>query len=213
LSIAADTVDEDEAAPRPGLALRLKRLLAAPLLLLRRLRRPPSEDVVEEAPPGRADDRRREKDEGAEEAAEAPAGLPPWRRALPSLLAALAGAAIAGGAAAWLSAQVVSRQSAELGAQGEEITRLKGVLAGYDKMMLQNKKRLDTEQGRRAEAENRLSQAQTDLLRQPPPRENTGAASSAGAGRQAGSMAADCTLKPGSVGSALKSCLDEFNKP
>jgi tRNA A37 N6-isopentenylltransferase MiaA len=62
---------------------------------------------------------------------------------LPYLLAALAGAASAGGATAWLSAQVVSRQSAELEAQEEEIARLKGVLAGYDKMMLKSSKKLD----------------------------------------------------------------------
>ena len=210
MSTASHTVDEpaEEAAPKPGLGLRLKRLLVAPLLLLRRLRKPaPAEAAEEDAPPARGRERRREEE--AEEADAAPAGPPLWRRALPYLRAALAGAASAGGATAWLSAQVVSRQSAELEAQEEEIARLKGVLAGYDKMMLKSSKKLETEQGRRAEAENRLSQAQTDLLRQPPPRENTGAASPGGAGGKA----ADCTLKPGSVGSTLKSCLEEFNKP
>lgn len=217
LTTASDTVDEteEEAAPRPSLALRLKRLLVAPLLLLRRLRRPPAEaDESGEKPQGRARDRRRDEEE---EAAELPAGPPLWRRALPSLVALLLGAAAAGGAVSWLSGQVIARQSGELSAQEEEIARLKGVLAGYDRMMLQNKKKLEEEQGRRAEAENRLAIAQTDLARRAAPRDAAGPGAS---GARSGTVrpadpgkTGDCTLRPGSAGSSLKSCLEEFNRP
>jgi hypothetical protein len=79
--------------------------------------------------------------------------------------------------------------------------------------MLKSSKKLEEEQGKRAETENRLAIAQTDLTRRPPPGEGrtTGtqgpAASASGAGKTA-----DCTLRSGSIGSTLKSCLEEFNR-
>jgi hypothetical protein len=217
LSTASETVDEteEEAAPRPSLVLRLKRLLVAPLLLLRRLRRPKvvaEGEESEDAEPAARDARREEDDEEAE----APAAPPRWRRLLPYGLALLAGAGAGGGAIHWLSAQIIARQSAELGEQQDEVARLKGVLAGYDRMMMKSSRKLEEEQGKRAELENRLAIAQTDLTRRPPPRD-TGAPRDpgspvAGKGPASAGRETDCTLRPGSVGSTLKACLEEFNR-
>jgi len=213
LSTASETVDETEedAAPRPSLVLRLKRLLVAPLLLLRRLRRPKAVAEGEEAEGAEPDARNARREEGDEEA-EAPAAPPRWRRLLPYGLALLAGAGAGGGGISWLSAQVIARQAAELGEQEEEVARLKGVLAGYDQLVLQNKKKLEEEQGKRVELENRLALAQADLARQPPPVTSSASApgpskNAAGAGK-----AGDCTLRPGSIGDTLKGCLEEFNR-
>ncbi|MBI4988203.1 MAG: hypothetical protein HZC23_05210 [Rhodocyclales bacterium] len=206
-SLSAASESDDEAAPRPGLVLRAKRLLIAPLLLLKRLRRAKAtpEDEAEEASPGARNARRAESDD----ATEAPAAPPLWRRFLPYGLVLLAGAVAGGGAIYWLSAQVIALQATELGERQDEIARLKGVLAGYDRMMLKNSRKLEEEQGKRAETENRLAIAQTDLTRRPPPGDarGTGGQAAAGAGK-----AADCTLRPGSIGSTLKGCLEEFNR-
>ena len=69
MSTASETVDEteEEAAPRPSLVLRLKRLLVAPLLLLRRLRRPKVETEGEEAEDAKPDARDARREEGDEE--------------------------------------------------------------------------------------------------------------------------------------------------
>lgn len=209
MSTAGEIADEAEeaAAPRPGFVLRLKRLLVAPLLLLRQLRRSrtePEEVEAEEARPGRRDARREE--------AEAPAAPPLWRRLLPYGLVLVAGAAAGGGAIYWLSAQVIARQSTELGEQQDEIVRLKGMLAGYDKLVLQNRKKLEEEQGKRVELENRLAMAQADLTRQPPAgSRSTGVQNPSRSSAEPGKTA-DCTLRPGSIGSTLQGCLEEFNR-
>ena len=98
MSAASKTVDEpaEEAAPPPGLALRAKRLLIAPLLLLGRLRQSKASETDEEAeavPPAPRNARRSE----ADEAEAAPAAPPWWRRLLPYGLVLLAGTV-----AAWL---------------------------------------------------------------------------------------------------------------
>jgi hypothetical protein len=214
LSTASETADEaDEvAAPRPSLVLRLKRLLAAPLLL-RRLRqsKAEAEEEAAEAVPDRRGTRRQESDEEAE----VPAAPSRWRRLLPYGLILLAGVVVGGGTIYWLSAQVIARQSAELGEQQAEVERLKGLVAGYDKLTLQNKKKLEEEQSKRAELENRLSMAQADLLRQPSAAESrTGAASrKPPAAAAEASKGGNCTLRPGTIGGTLKDCLAEFNRP
>jgi hypothetical protein len=215
LSTASDTVDESEAeaAPRPGLAVRLKRLLAAPVLLLRRLRRARTEAVEIEAEAELPDRRDARRDEAVEEDASAP--VPPrWRRLLPYGLALLAGLALGGGSLYGLSAQVIARQAAELNEQQAEVARLKGLVAGYDQLVLQNKKKLEEEQSKRVALENRLATAQADLARQPASGSGSGgrgtpAQTAAGQPGKAG----DCTLRPGSIGSTLKDCLAEFNRP
>lgn len=214
MSTASETVDESEAEapPRPSLVLRLKRLLAAPVLLLRRLRQPKAEAEDGEAEGTEARESRREESDGEE--AEAPAVRPLWRRLLPYGLILLAGGAAGGGTIYWLSAQVIARQSAELGEQQAEVERLKGLVAGYDKLTLQNKKKLEEEQGKRAELENRLSMAQADLLRQPFTAESRQGATT----RKPSAVTAEagkggnCTLRPGTVGNSLKDCLAEFNR-
>ena len=221
MSTASDTVDEsgEEAPPKPSLGLRLKRLLVAPLLLLRRLRKPAAAEAAEEddAPRARGRDRGRGRDEAEEETEAVPAGPPLWRRALPYAIVFALGAAAAGGAVSWLSGQVIARQSAQIAEQEDDIARLKGVLAGYDKMMLQNRKKFEEEQGRRAEAENRLAMAQTDLARRAAPRETAatpGPASPRGAAARPADpgKTGDCTLRPGTAGSTLKGCLEDFNR-
>jgi len=217
---ASQAIEEsaEEAPPKPSLGLRLKRLLIAPLLLLRRLRKPAPAEAAEEddAPPVRG--RERGRKEEAEEAEAVPARPPLWRRALPYAVVFALGAAAAGGAVSWLSGQAIARQAAIMAEQETDIERLRGVLAGYDKMMLQNRKKLEEEQGRRAEAENRLSIAQTDLARQaapPAPVANGGTGTRpASRGGSAGSRdkTGDCTLRPGAAGSTLKGCLEEFNR-
>lgn len=211
-SLSAASESDEEAAPRPGLVLRAKRLLIAPLLLLKRLRRTkaaPESEASEEGKPRARNAGREETDETAQ----APATPPLWRRMLPYGLVLLAGAVAGGGAIYWLSAQVIALQAAELGEQSDDLTRLKGVLAGYDKMVLQHHKKLEAEQGRRAEIENRLAIAQTDLTRRPPPREARNTVTQGAAGNASGAgKAADCTLRPGSVGDTLKACLEEFNR-
>lgn len=187
MTTASETIDEaeEEAAPRPGHVLRLKRLLAAPmrlLRLLRRLRRPGAET-----------------DEAA---------APAWRRLLPYGCMLLAGAAAGGGAGYWLTAHALARQAAALDAQQAEIARLKGLLAGYDSLILQHRKKLEAEQGRRIELENRLAMAQAELTR-PPLAAGRGTASPATIPAKAG----DCTLRGSSIGDALKGCLSEFNRP
>lgn len=214
MSAASDIVDETEAeaAPRPGLVVRLKRLLAAPWLLLRRLRRARADAEEIEA----AEDepvRRDAQHDATEEETEAPAAPSRWRRLLPYALVLLAGTAAGGGTLYWLSAQVIARQAAELDAQQSEVARLKGLVAGYDKLTLQNKKKLEEEQGKRAELENRLAMAQAELTRPPPPAAVRSAGAAPAAGRAADpGKAADCTLRPGTIGSTLKSCLEEFNR-
>ena len=211
MSTASDIIAESEAeaAPRPGLALRLKRLLAAPILLLRRLRQPHAGTQAGEAEAEERDLR----DETADENAEASAAPPPWRRLLPYGLVLLAGAAAGGGALYWLSAQAIARQAAEIDEQQSEVARLKGLVAGYDKMMLQTRKKLEEEQGKRAELENRLAMAQADLLRQPQaPSGRNSAASNASHNAAGSGKTADCTLRPGTIGSTLKSCIEEFNR-
>ena len=210
MSTASETVDEaeDGAIPRPGLVLRLKRLLAAPLLLLRRLRQPKAE--AEEETAEAMPDRRGARCEEVDEATEIPAAPPPWRRLLPYGLVLLAGAGAGGGGMYWLSAQVIARQTAELDEQQEEVARLKGVLAGYDQLVLQNRRKLEEEQSRRVALENRLAMAQADLTRQPAAG-GRGAPAQAAAGQPG--KAGDCTLRPGSIGSTLKDCLAEFNRP
>lgn len=212
MSTASETVDDAEegAVPRPSLVLRLKRLLAAPLLLLRRLRQPKTEAEAEEETAEAMPDRRGARGEEADEATEVPAAPPPWRRLLPYGLVLLAGAGAGGGGMYWLSAQVIARQTAELGEQQEEVARLKGVLAGYDQLVLQNRKKLEEEQSRRVALENRLAMAQADLTRQPAAG-GRGAPAQAAAGQPG--KAGDCTLRPGSIGSTLKDCLAEFNRP
>ena len=217
MSTASETVDEVEeaAALRPSLVLRLKRLLVAPLLLLRRLRKPAQaeEAMADDASPARGRDRGRGRDEEAEEAEAVPAGPPRWRRALPYAIVFALGAAAAGGTVSWLAAQVIARQSAQIDTQEADIARLKGVLAGYDKMMLQNRKKLEVEQGRRAEAENRLAMAQADLLGQPPAAAGRSGGAPGASRNAAGSgKMADCTLRPGSAGATLKDCLADFNR-
>lgn len=212
MSTASETIDEaeDEPAPRPSLVLRLKRLLAAPVLLLRRLRRPQAEAGGEEE--AAAPDARRE--ESSDEAG-APTAPPPWRRLLPYGLVLLAGAAAGGGLNYWLSAQVVSRQAAVLGEQQAEIERLKGLVAGYDKMILKNQKKLEEEQGKRVALENRLATAQADLMRQPPaPAESRAdaAARKPAASPTDPGKGGNCMLRPGTIGSSLKDCLAEFNR-
>lgn len=210
MSTASETVDDTEegAMPRPSLVLRLKRLLAAPLLMLRRLRQPRAE--AEEGTTETAPDRRGARGEEADEAAEVPAAPLPWRRLLPYGLVLLAGAGAGGGGMYWLSAQVIARQTTELGEQQEEVARLKDVLAGYDQLVLQNRKKLEEEQSRRVALENRLAMAQADLTRQPAAG-GRGAPALAAAGQPG--KAGDCTLRPGSIGSTLKDCLAEFNRP
>ncbi len=225
MSAASKTVDEpaEEAAAPPSLALRAKRLLIAPLLLLKRLRRPKAvkqSEEAEEAQP-RAGNARRGASEETETAPAA--ALPLWRRLLPYGLLLLAGTAAGGGAIYWLSAQVIAHQSTELSEQADDIARLKGVLAGYDRMMLENHRKLETEKGKRAELGNRLAIAQSDLTRRPPPREAPAAPSvaapsasgqpSPARGQTEAGKTGDCTLRPGSIGSTLKSCLEEFNRP
>jgi hypothetical protein len=213
---ASNTVEDsdDETPPKPSLGLRLKRLLVAPLLLLRRLRRtaPAEAAADDEASPVRGRGREWE----SEEAVAVPAGPPLWRRALPHAIVFALGAAAAGGAVSWLAGQVIARQSALIAEQETDIARLRGVLAGYDRMMLQSRKKLEEEQGRRAEAENRLAMAQTDLARRAAPRE-TAAGPGPGGTRAAARPAdpgrtGDCTLRPGTAGSTLKGCLEEFNR-
>ncbi len=216
MSTVSETIDEaaGEAVPKPSLVLRLKRLLVAPLLLWHRLRRPlpaAATEKAEDAPPARAHDRR--GDEKADETAEVPAGPALWRRALPLVLACALGAIAAAGAASWLTGRIIVRQTGLLSAQEAEIVRLKGVLAGYDRMMLQNKKKLEEEQGRRAEAENRLAQAQSDLARRLPPADAAaGLRAGPAGGRPGAGKTGDCTLHPGSIGSTLKGCLEEFSR-
>lgn len=210
MSTASETADEAEegAMPRPSLALRLKRLLAAPVLLLRRLRQhgaEPGEETAEATP-----DRRDARGEEVDDAAEAPAAPPAWRRLLPYGLVLLAGAGAGGGGMHWFSAQVIARKTAELGEQQAEVVRLKGLVAGYDQLVLQNRKKLEEEQSRRVMLENRLAMAQADLTRQPPSG-GRGAQAQAATGQPG--KAGDCTLRPGSVGSTLKDCLAEFNRP
>lgn len=190
LTTASETVDgaEEDAAPRPGPVLRLKRLLTAPLRLLRRLRRPGAETEAA--------------------AAGTPAGAPAWRRLLPYGGVLLAGAVAGGGAGYWLSAHALARQAAALDAQQAEIARLKGLLAGYDSLILQHRKKLEAEQGRRVELENRLAMAQAELTR-PPLAAGRGKAAPATIPARAG----DCTLRGSSIGDALKGCLSEFNRP
>jgi hypothetical protein len=214
LSTASETVDETgaEAPPRPGLVLRLKRLLAAPVLLLRRLRRRQAETEGEEAEGTEAGARGAGREETTEETA-APTAPPLWRRLLPYGLILLAGAAAGGGAINWLSAQVIARQAAELGEQQAEVERLKGLVAGYDKLTLQNKKKLEEEQGRRAELENRLALAQADLIRQPSPAASRPGTARPSAGQAEADKSGNCTLRPGTVGNTLKDCLAEFNRP
>lgn len=221
---ASQAIEEsaEEAPPKPSLGLRLKRLLVAPLLLLRRLRKPAPAEAAEEddAPPSRG--RERGRKEEAEEAEAVPARPPLWRRALSYAVVFALGAAAAGGAVFWLSGQVIARQAAIMAEQETDIERLRGVLAGYDRMMLQNKKKLEEEQGRRAEAENLLSIAQTNLARQAAPPASVAPSNTAGSagtrptarGGSAGSRdkTGDCTLRPGAAGSTLKGCLEEFNR-
>ncbi len=210
MSAASKTVDEpaEEATPPPGLALRAKRLLIAPLLLLRRLRRTKASDEdaeAEAAPPGARDTRRSE----ADEAEAAPATPAWWRRLLPYGLTLLAGIVAGSGGIYWFSARIIAHQSASLSEQGDEITRLKGVLAGYDKLMLESHRKLEAEKGKRAELGNRLAIAQSDLTRRPPPEDHRDPGVSGHAGAD---KALDCTLRPGSIGSTLKACLEEFNR-
>ena len=87
------------------------------------------------------------------------------------------------------------------------------MLAGYDRMMLENKKKLDEERGKRAELENRLALTQAELARRPLPAEGRPQPAGAAAGVQpAAGKAMDCTLRPGSIGDTLKGCLEEFNR-
>ena len=190
LTAASETVDgaEEEAAPRPGPVLRLKRLLAAPLPLLR-LRRPGAET-----------------DEAAT-TAQTPAIAPAWRRLLPYGCVLLAGAVAGGGAGYGLSAHAIARQATALDAQQAEVARLKGLLAGYDTLIQQNRKKLEAERVRRVELENRLAMVQAELRR--PPAAGRGKAAPATMPAKAG----DCTLRGDSIGDALKGCLSEFNRP
>lgn len=209
MSAASKTIDEpaEEAAPPPGLALRAKRLLIAPLLLLRRLRqgKTPEEDAAEAGPPDARDIRRSE----ADEAEAAPAAPPWWRRLLPYGLALLAGTVAGGGGIYWLSAQIMSHQAAALAEQDDEIARLKGVLAGYDRLMLDNHRKLEAEKGKRAELGNRLAIAQSDLTRKTPPEDNRGTDAT---GHAVSGKGLDCTLRAGSISGTLKACLEEFNR-
>ena len=218
MSTASESIDEeaDEATLRPGLVLRAKRLLIAPLLLLRRLRRakaPEAEekkDASKEARPHARDARRRD---GAE-TEDAPAAAPTlWHRLLPYGLALLAGVAAGGVALYWLSAQIIAHQSTELGEQEGEVARLKGLLAGYDKLTLENHKKLEAEKGKRAELGNRLAIAQRDLTHRPPSEVGSSTGAQGTAENHAGTgKAADCTLRSGSIASTLKTCLEEFNR-
>jgi hypothetical protein len=214
MNAASETVDEageeagEELAPKPGFVLRLKRLLALPLRLLGRLRKPQEVDAEEDAAPDAGRDRR----EASDESEALPAAPPLWRRILPYALVLLAGATAGGGALYALSARVIAHQSARLAEQAEEVARLKDVLAGYDRMTLQQKKKLDEEQGRRAELQNRLATAQADLARgHASPAPEPGAATAAGGSHVRG-QSGDCTLRPGSIGSTLKACLEKFNR-
>lgn len=218
MSTASETVDESEAEapPRPGLVLRLKRLLAAPLSLLERLRRRKPEAEDAEAESAETGNRDAGREVVKSEEAEAPAAPPPWRRLLPYGLVLLAGAAAGGGLNYWFSAQVISRQAAELGEQQAEIERLKGLVAGYDKIIVKNQKKLEEAQGKRAELENRLAAAQAEQIRQPPApaesRTDAAARKPAASATEAG-KGGNCTLRPGTIGSSLKDCLAEFNRP
>lgn len=207
---ASETIDESaaEATPRPSLALRAKRLLIAPLLLLRRLRRTRAQEEVAEPETARPHDRSARH--GKADGAETPAATTPfWRRFLPYAMVLLAGIAAGGGGSFWLSAKIIAHQSAELSGQEGEIARLKGMLAGYDKMMLDSHRKLEAEKGKQAELGNRLAIAQSDLAQRPQREVNRHADAPAQAGT---GKTLDCTLRPGSIGSTLRACLEEFNR-
>ncbi|MBX3647090.1 MAG: hypothetical protein KF853_07180 [Rhodocyclaceae bacterium] len=210
MSAASKTVDEpaEEAAPPPGLALRAKRLLIAPLLLLGRLRQSKASETDEEAEDVPPDPRNARRSE-ADEAEAAPAAPPWWRRLLPYGLVLLAGIVAGGGGIYWLSAQIISHQAAALTEQDDEIARLKGVLAGYDRLMLENHRKLEAEKGKRAELGNRLAIAQSDLTRRTPPEDDHGTDAT---GHAVPGKGLDCTLRAGSISGTLKACLKEFNR-
>ncbi|MCZ7653778.1 MAG: hypothetical protein M5R42_05085 [Rhodocyclaceae bacterium] len=210
MSAASKTVDEpaEEAAPPPGLALRAKRLLIAPCFCSgdcararhrkRTKKRKPCRRP--RATPGAAKRMKRKR-------------RPRHRRggaaSCPYGLVLLAGTVAGGGGIYWLSAQIISHQAAALTEQDDEIARLKGVLAGYDRLMLENHRKLEAEKGKRAELGNRLAIAQSDLTRRTPPEDDHGTDAT---GHAVPGKGLDCTLRAGSISGTLKACLKEFNR-
>lgn len=218
MPISGETIDGNDidGGSGPGMALRLKQWLIAPVRLLQRLRRAETAEPAEEA---QARARRRGRP-GAQEDAEVDAETtaPLWHRLMPYGAVLLAGLAAGSGLIYALNAKVLARQAVELDAQKTEITRLRELLAGYDKLVLKNDKTLADERGRRAAAENRLATAQADLARRP--QENTDIHADRpgdGTTMPGHSVAAGrdgrCTLQSANLGQTLKACLDGFNAP
>lgn len=228
MSLSSGTIDEDEAgsAPAPGLTLRLKQWLIAPVRLLARLRhakvsetgedaeevaaRPPPHNRSNNRPHNRSNNRLEEEAKQETVSATTP---PLWRRLWPYGLVLLAGLAMGGGLMYALDAKVLAQKADELDRQAAEVTRLQALVAGYDKLVLKNDKVLASEKGRRAEAENRLASAQADLARLPQVDQGTRTDQTAGSAGQAvqGNQRGRCTLQSNSLGQTLKACLDEFN--
>jgi hypothetical protein len=129
------------------------------------------------------------------------------KRLLPCGVVLLAATATGVGVFFGWSAQRDAARAAELEALRAEVTRLKGMLAGYDRLALENRRRLEEEQSRRIALENRLAMAQAELKRTAA----AGAGNTAAAAKPA--KAIDCTVRPGGLGKTLKECLAEFNRP
>ena len=155
-----------------------------------------------------------------------------WRR-LPAYVAAiLAGALVAGAGAYWFFSGHLDRQAAETKRQQDELARQQALVAGYEKILVQEsrkaesererlisrEKSLDREQRQLAQDRAGLEEASKQFARLPDPPGSpfrAGASTAAAPPTKASSgtpAAGNCEVHAGSVSTSLKACIDEFNR-
>jgi hypothetical protein len=239
----SEVFPEDESAAPEGRISRLKAASCGVLAALRnawanglgRLRRKPPADVARnDKEPAKNEGRTdRRRDNAPVKEAEAVAGPAPRRwRSLPGYAAAiLVGAVAAGSGAYFFLSGLLTRQATEISQRQEEIAEQKALLAGYERILVLETRKIEEEQARLAGQEKALAldhkmlgedQAKLDearkrlaLLQQErtkgiyrpdavPSPGNKASSGSAGTG--------GCDVRAGNVGATLKACIDEFNR-
>lgn len=155
-----------------------------------------------------------------------------WRSRAAYAALLLAGISAGGGGTYFFFSGLVAKQSAEIGRKQETIEKQDALLAGYEKILVIDHRKLEEEQAklqgqekaldhdartlkeRKAgleEAERRLAQLRQERANgdprpsQPPPAGNRSPQADA-------ARAGSCDLRAGNVGATLKNCIEEFNR-
>jgi len=219
--IEAIADDEERDAPPDGLPARLKRLLRAVIVAMRRVKqaiaarfqRAPAEGEeeaeadeshVDSRSASRPDSHRNTRADETDEAEEPVAAPRSWWRSLAIYASVLLIGAGAGGSGAYYYlSDLIATRSVEITRQRNEIVR-------QAKYVAEAKRKIEAQQAKRIEAENRLALMLADGKI---PQAGLAAGDSAGSSQGAADPHnGNCKLRSGDVGASLKDCIADFNR-